>query len=264
VGYGVTGLVVGLFAKELIGASGTWLAAGTVPRPSRGLRALRPYIGIGIRSQLTGLLTSSTDAFQPIAIGFILGASSLGYVSWSYALILVPLLFIASADRVLVPALARAQGSREVFTDWVGRAMRAGSFVGFPSAIVLLLCAHQLVLVVFGARWLPAEDLIRYFAPSVAAVAFFTPILHAFTATGAMSVPLRLAALWAALTWSIGALAVVLYGITGYGVFYAGLQLTYAWPALLAVRRLELNLASVARACGRRAVRGNRRHARAG
>jgi O-antigen/teichoic acid export membrane protein len=189
----------------------------------------------------------STDAFQPVIIGWLLGTTALGYVSWAYSLILMPILILDAVDRVVVPTLAKAHDSPATLARWTERAMRVNCLLAFPVAALLLTSIPQIILVVFTAKWLPASDLVRQFVPAILAVALFTPILQAFNAVGRTGVALRLSMIWAAVTWSVGTFLVARWGLQGYGWFYVALQITYLPIAIMGVRTLRLSLWRVAR-----------------
>jgi O-antigen/teichoic acid export membrane protein len=189
----------------------------------------------------------STDAFQPVIIGWFLGSTALGYVTWSYSLILMPILVLDAVDRVVVPTLARAQNVSAIFARWTERAMRVNCLLAFPVAAILLTSIEPIIRVVFTAKWLPAADLVREFVPAILAVAFFTPILQAFNALGRTRVALGLSTVWAIVTWSLGTLLVGRWGLQGYGWFYVALQITYLPIVILGVRSLGLHLWQAAR-----------------
>jgi O-antigen/teichoic acid export membrane protein len=247
-GWHVSGLILAVLAKELIGLLALVVMAGGWVHPSwPRIKVLHSLLSVGVPYQFTGLLTMSTDAFQPVVIGWLLGTTALGYVSWAYSLILMPILVLNAVDRVVVPTLAKVHGSPATFARWTERAMRVNCLLAFPVAAILLTSIQPIILVVFTAKWLPAADLVRQFVPSILAVAFFTPILQAFNALGRTGVALRLSMLWAAMTWSFATVLVAHWGIRGYGWFYIALQITYLPIGIMAVRTLGLSLWRAAR-----------------
>jgi O-antigen/teichoic acid export membrane protein len=250
-GWHVSALVLAVLTKELVGLFGLLMMTGTWVRPSwPKMDVLGGLLRVGVPYQLTGLLTMSTDAFQPVIIGLLLGTTALGYVSWAYSLILMPILILDAVDRVVVPTLAKAHDSPTTFGRWTERAMRVNCLLAFPVAALLLTSIPQIILVVFTAKWLPASELVRQFVPAILAVALFTPILQAFNAMGRTGVALRLSMLWAVVTWSLGTLLVARWGIAGYGWFYVALQISYLPIAIIGVRTLRLSLWRVARGPG--------------
>jgi len=241
-GWGATALIAGMTMKELVGAGALWtLIGGPRPRPGfNALGTLRPFVRTGLHYQATGILTTSTDAFQPLIIGSVLGPVPLGYVSWSYSLILIPILLLGSVDRVVVPTLAQVQTYPRLLAAWTETFIRMNGLIALPVGLVLLLCTRQVVSLVFAPRWLPTVELIQLFVPAIVAVTIFAPLINAFNALGRTEVALHLSAGWAVLTYTVGTLAVATGGIRGYGWFYVGLQVTYIYVVLRAARLLQV------------------------
>lgn len=231
-----TALVAALVMKELAGAAILWarLPQPLRTRPSIVFGRLRPYLQVGIPNHLSGVFTGSTDAFQPVVIGSVLGREALGYVSWAYALILMPVLFLASMNRVIVPGLVGRSGTSLRLA--VETAVRFNASVATPCVVILLVLPRQLIEVVFDEKWVPAITSVRLFALSVLAVSIGSALVQAFNAVGQTHVAMRLTFVWSALTWTIGFLVVRIWGLRGYGWFYTALQLTYL-PIIVMARR---------------------------
>lgn len=241
-GGGTTALVLGVTAKEFLGAILMWRAARIGPLPAdlepEGLREL---LRIGLPVQASGLFVSATDAFIPIVIGGFLGLQQLGYVSWAYNLAMIPLAFLAVVDRILVPIFARAP-KPEILRSWLGRAIRLNALFAFPIVVALATCVEGIIRIVFDPRWLPAGDLILAFLPAVVCTAITAPLLQAFTAIGRTKVAMWLAASWVCGTWTVGAAVVGVAGLTGFRWFYVALQLTFIPVWVMASRTLGLRL----------------------
>lgn len=248
-GRGVSALIIAIFVKEVVGSACFWALSGFRIAPDFGrMGRLVPLLRVGLPYQLTGLLTGSTDAFQPVVIGTVLGVHALGLVSWAYGLILMPILLLSAIDRVIVPSLSRVQSQPDLFARWTETAIRMNCIIAFPAAVVLVVSNRQLTVVVFGEKWLEASTLLVQFVPTIVAVALFTPVLQAFNAQGRTSIGLKLSVIWAAITWPLGTLAVVHGGIAGYGWFYIALQLTYLPIAYFGFRTFGVRVWVAARA----------------
>lgn len=227
-GRGIVALVSGVAVKEVGGAAWLWARSPSRPRlVMRSLAKAGPLLAVGLPAQGAGLLVGLTDAFQPLFIGPVLGAVALGFVTWAYGLALLPLLILSALDRVLLPALSRAQSDAETLRRWIERAIRANAWVALPTCGFLLLRGNSLVRLVFGPKWLPALPLVHAFLPGIAITALSTPLLHGFNAVGKTRVALYLAAAWLGLTWTIGAIATERLGTSGFAGFYIGLQVTF-------------------------------------
>ncbi len=249
-GTGALALAGAVAVKEC--AAALWLQLRAPQRQrQQEPQAVRKLLRLGIPPQLGGALIALTDLFQPIAIGALLGVSSLGYVSWAYSTALTPMLLVSALDRVLLPALSKIQHDPQRSALWVERAIRLNCAAVVPMVVVLAAARRDLVLVLFGRQWLPAAGFFVAFAPAIVATALSAPILHAFNAVGKTKVGMYLSIRWFALTWTIGLAATAIGGRVGFGWFYAVVQLGYAplwWKASreLGVRVLRTSAPFVA------------------
>lgn len=242
-GAGIYALIAAAVASELVGTVWFWLAARVKPKVSvSAIREVRSLLKVGLPVQGTGLLVGLTDAFQPIFIGALLGGTALGYVSWAYSVALIPLLVLASLDRVIVPVLATKQSDGQTVARWTERAIRINAIVAVPIVIALATNVEAIVTMIFSSQWLPATGLILAFLPAIVMTALSTPITQAFNARGQTGIAFKLAILWAALTWTCAAFAVWKWQLEGYAWFYVLLQLTYVPLWLLGRRRLGVNV----------------------
>lgn len=242
-GAGVAALVAGAVVSEIVGTTWFWIAARMRPRISiSALKETKPLLKVGIPVQGTGLLVGVTDAFQPVFIGAVLGATTLGYVSWAYSIALVPLMVLASLDRVIVPVVARFQSDDHTVSRWTERSIRLNCLVALPVVIVLATNVESIITYVFAPQWLPAAPLVLAFLPAIVATALSAPITQAFNAKGQTKIGFRLSMVWAALTWTVGAASVLVWGVSGYGWFYVAIQMTYLplWYAAWRMLRVRV------------------------
>ncbi len=242
-GAGIYALIAGAVVSELVGTLWFWIAARVRPRIEiSAMRDVRPLLKVGLPVQGTGLLVGLTDAFQPIFIGAVLGATALGYVSWAYSIALIPLLILASLDRVIVPVFAAKQSDSVTVARWTERAIRINAICAIPIVVVLATNIEPIITLVFSSQWLPASSLILAFLPAIVMTALSTPITQALNARGETGIAFKLAMVWAILTWTAAAVAVWHWGLGGYGWFYVLLQLTYLPLWVLAWRRLDVRV----------------------
>jgi PST family polysaccharide transporter len=109
-----------------------------------------------------------------LLIGFFLGKVDLGYYALAQQLIsIMALIFVGSISSIAFPVLSRYAESlkrQEVFT----LALKVTCLVAFPAFCGLMLTAHEVVPVVFGADWIPAVPLIQI----LAVIGFFYAIFY--------------------------------------------------------------------------------------
>ncbi len=241
-GHGAGSLALAVGAKEVLGYGAQRWASRGGPR-LRGVRgSYRELLSVGLPVQASGLLVALTDAFQPLFIGAVLGLTSLGYVSWAYNLVLMPILLLGAIDRVVLPSLARVQDDRVLLGLLTARAIRLNALIAFPVVIAVLVAPSELVSLVFSDQWLPAADLLVLFTPAIVTTAMTAPLFHAFNAVGRTRVAMWLSASWLIVTWTAGAAATAMWGEVGFGWFYVVLQVAYVPVWRLAKRSLGVDV----------------------
>ncbi|MFJ4039433.1 oligosaccharide flippase family protein [Microbacterium sp. NPDC090007] len=219
-GYGV----VGLSAQGTIAAAITLAAAvccaGWMPRlPRRGV-AVRSLLAFGGNTFVVHLLNYASANVGTVAVGAISGSGLLGLFSRANQLVNLPLEQLASPlTRIVIPALARANGADEV----QDRLRRFQVLLCFPVLGYLSLLASTAapaIHLILGAGWEPAA----VFVPVLAVGAVFQTVGYvgywAFVARGrpglilgaeavGRSVMIVLAVLWApgGPLWVAGAIA---------------------------------------------------------
>ncbi len=241
-GHGAGSLALAVGVKEVLGYGAQRWAVRGGPR-LRGVRgSYRELLSVGLPVQASGLLVALTDAFQPLFIGVVLGLTSLGYVSWAYNLVLMPILLLGAIDRVVLPSLARVQDDRILLGLLTARAIRLNALIAFPVVIAVLVAPSELVSLVFSHQWLPAADLLVLFTPAIVTTAMTAPLFHAFNAIGQTRVAMWLSASWLIVTWTAGAAATATWGAVGFGWFYVVLQVAYVPVWRLAKRSLGVDV----------------------
>ncbi len=122
--------------------------------------------------RLMTFLSAQTDK---AAIGRELGAATLGVYSVAYRLIFVMLdVLVTSVQLVALPAFSRAQGDEGRLANGYLMAIRTFTTVSMPIFVVAGVAAHDLVLVLFGAKWLAAVPAMQVFCAYGAVQAFLT------------------------------------------------------------------------------------------
>lgn len=172
-GAGYWALLVQLAVSQLSGTLLSWEYCRWIPG--------RPERGAGTRSMLKfgGYLTgfSFVNYFarnaDNILIGKVWGSSELGLYTKAYGLLLFPLQQInGPISAVAIPALSRLQNDPEGFRDFFRKVLSIISFVAFPLIAWMIVCSHDIVLLVLGPQWEGAIPIFGVLAIS----AFFQPI----------------------------------------------------------------------------------------
>lgn len=238
-GFGVWSLVLAVLASGLL--STITLYSRTHWRPALQLdwRPLRQSMRFGALYQAQSVVHFFKDTMIPALGGLLYGGTAVGYATWAQQLASVPLQFTHLVSRVSYPALSHLQDDREQFAGMVETTLKWTARLTLPAFAVLAGLAPQIVLYVFGDKWLPALPTLYLLIINMVfgiATGVFVPALYS---VGRASEALRIAGAWGILTWSV---ALALY-VAGAG--FEALGAAYAVGTVVAVVSLTLALRDV-------------------
>jgi PST family polysaccharide transporter len=164
-GYGpwaiVTQYLVSNFAAMLV----IWARATRWPAmrfsPSHG----RQLLSFAVPSIGNHLLYTFNLRLFTVMAGYLLGATSVGYLNLGFRVFdVLRDVLSAAANALALPLLSRRQADRGA----IERAYRVGTeftcLITLPICAGVLVCAREVVLLVFGAPWLPTVPLIQLLA----------------------------------------------------------------------------------------------------
>ncbi|SOC47157.1 polysaccharide transporter, PST family [Blastococcus aggregatus] len=161
--------------------------AGWAPGRPRRTPGLRPFLTLGLHLVGTQLVNYAGNNVDTVTIGLRLDPAALGLYNRGFQLLMTPLNQLRSpATAVALPVLARLQGDRERFDEYLRRGQLA---LGLPIVVtlgVVVGAAEPLVQLFLGPRWSEV-----------------TPIL-ALLAVAAASQTLAFVGLWTYLTRGLG------------------------------------------------------------
>jgi PST family polysaccharide transporter len=179
-GYGVWSLVGRNITRDLTSAGLLWRLSDWRP----GLRATRRHFKemswFGANIIGDRLLTFVNRDADKLLIGYFLGATALGYYSIGARLVRLLLdLTLGTFVSVAFPVFSRIQVERERIRSAFYQATRYTSAIGFPAFVGLSLVAGGAVPLLFGAKWLPAIEIVQAlaFLGVVHAMGYFIPPL---------------------------------------------------------------------------------------
>jgi O-antigen/teichoic acid export membrane protein len=153
-------LAVAGVSTVLLWRSSTW-------RPSlafswESLRGMAGFAGHSFGSKSLSWANLNVDN---LLVGRFLGAAPLGAYSLACSLALSALNRLAvPIAQVFFPAFSRMQESARVAGAWL-RAQQMVALVVIPATLGFVVIARELVVVVFGHKWLPAVPVLQLLAP---------------------------------------------------------------------------------------------------
>ena len=161
-GYGVWALVLGHLAAAALSTGLLWIVAPHPAGPYLGHRERRDLLGTGIGFTLSQAGYQIAHQADDLIVGRFLGAYSLGLYERAYRLMRLPASAIGHIlGQVLYPAMASVQDQRDRLRGMFAICTSALAAVTVPATAVVLVVAHELVLVVLGPDWLELRPVLN-------------------------------------------------------------------------------------------------------
>lgn len=227
-GAGAFSLVMQSLGTAACATVGYWIAAPW--KPGGGFAGFGQGRMIRFGTHLIGFNAVNYVArnVDYLLIGKYLGPEQLGYYSLAYRLMLFPLQNISAVvGKVLLPAFSAIQRDDRRLRDAFLRLTRYVALLSFPLMLGVLVTAHELIGVVFGARWDPAAPVVQILALVGLLQSIGTNTGTLFMAKGRTDILFR---------WGICATAVLICGIVwGLAHGILGVATGYALAYLLLV-----------------------------
>jgi len=166
-GFGVWSLVYSTLFHGVIFNIFIWKYSGWTPSLSFSSKALFQLWGYGFRMFLSGLLDAIFTRLDYIIIGKLFSADVLGFFQRAKSLNLFVVNFSSkSLMSVLFPVLSKIQNDLLRFQKVVLKGLGIISFVVFLLLGTLYLNAEELVILLFGEKWLQSVAYFKILALS--------------------------------------------------------------------------------------------------
>lgn len=238
-GYGVWSLAIQADLSSLVTTLLVWLLVPWRPSRRASLQSLRSLFGFGSRLLTAGLINTVYERVQLLLIGKVFGPVDLGYFTRAYSTQLWPAsLFQTVVSKVTFPMFSTIASDRERLKAAMRKCMVAIGVLVIPMMVGLALMAKPVVLVLFGAKWLPCVPYLRILALAGAFWPLHVANLDVLMAAGRSDVFLRaeiakkiLIALALAVTVPISVMAMV-WGMLVVSILCYAINVAYAQAAV--------------------------------
>ena len=139
----------------------TWVFASWWPQLRFSFASIKSMFGFSAAVFGNGILYYLGRGSDSLLIGKYLGSGPLGYYAMAYQLMLYPINQVSSVIiRVLFPTLVQLESDPVNFRRAYLKSVSVIAFVTFPIMLGLIAVTHDFILVVFGDKWLPMENLV--------------------------------------------------------------------------------------------------------
>ena len=142
---------------------------------------------------MTSLISVCSNNFSGVLIGRLYSSKDLAFVNRGKGL---PQLVMDSINetlgRVAFPALSQLQDRRDIQREVVRKMISVSTFFVFPLMACVAVCAHNLVLFLFGDQWIPIVPYLQVSCFSFALWPLHTINLQAINSIGRSGLLLKL------------------------------------------------------------------------
>jgi O-antigen/teichoic acid export membrane protein len=210
------------------------LLLGAGRRPNFRFRILRKIAGFSGRAFAAGLLINSVSRnIDSLLIGKFLGPEPLAFYGLANRLLLLPVRLVnTTIGGVLFPAFSRLTDNLAALRTELARATRVIAVLALPAMALISAAAPQLVLVLFGQKWLAAVPIVQVLAVTGALQTVYQPTTAPLV-LGLGHARLNLRYAWlTTLVSGIGIVCGLPFGAFGVAVGYtiaAGLLVPVEW-----------------------------------
>jgi len=164
-GAGVWSLVAQTLLQGIINGILLWSAGNWRPSLLFSFKALRELWGYGFRMFLSGLLEAIFSRIDYLIIGKLFEATALGFFQRAKSLNFFVISYSSqSLMRVLFPVLSKIQDDLPRFQNVVIKALGIICFITFMLLGGLYLISEELIVLLFGEKWLPSVEYFKLLA----------------------------------------------------------------------------------------------------
>ncbi len=206
VAYAATGALLALFTRR-------WSYGISI-----NFQEMRERLVFSIPYQAIQLATLLRDSFTPIAIGFFLGASAVGQMSWATTLALSIPVGSLVFQRLFLPVMAKLQEDSDALRSYLYHAIFLAHNAVVPLSVIVLVLSSSITEVIFGEKWTDALPLFYLLWPASLVIPFLAPIFSLFNALARPKEVLRFTIELSCATWVLGLPMLSFWGTRGYAL----------------------------------------------
>ena len=232
-GLGYWALVGMSLANPLVSTVAKWSVARWIPGLPRRGSGIMPMLRFGGTLTLNSLVIYVGYNAEKALLGRFWGAGPLGMYSRAYNLVSIPTENLnGSVGEVAFSALSRVQDDPARLKSYFLRGYSMVMSMTFPITIFCAIFAEEIILLLFGAKWLEAAVIFRLLTPTVLIFGLINPFGWLLQSTGLQVRSLKLALVIAPLVISADLLGLS-YGPRGVAFAYSAAMTLWLVPHVL-------------------------------
>ncbi|MBL3655390.1 lipopolysaccharide biosynthesis protein [Fulvivirga sediminis] len=218
--YGVYSLVIQNIVRAVIGSVLLWYASSWRPSWDFSYAEIKRISSFSSFMLLEQIMFSISERLDVLLIGKIFNASTLGFYTRAQTLKdQVTKLSSTSISKVFFPVLTSIKNDiarfRLIYFNLLSVALMVSCYI----IIVLYVLAEDLILILFGAEWLPSTLMFKILILSAAAFPVNAIIINAFLSTGKAKENFKIG-VFRKLAKLIPLIVALIYGIKAFLICY--------------------------------------------
>lgn len=164
-GYGVWSLVTLNIVSELVSFIFMWWAVDWRPKWRFSVKHFQDLYSFGIYLLAFKFIQFFDKRSDNLLIGYFLGEVALGYYAIAYRILeVMTQLLIKTVDKVALPTFSRLQTEPERFRRLFYQTTQFTSLIAFPTYLGVVVFAPELIVSLFGEKWIPATVAMQILA----------------------------------------------------------------------------------------------------
>ncbi|MGR8929525.1 MAG: lipopolysaccharide biosynthesis protein [Gammaproteobacteria bacterium] len=161
-GYGVWALVIQALIASVVRSLLLWMMNDWRPQMVFSIVSARRLFRFGSYLMLSGLLDIAYNRIYTLLIGKFYGVRELGFYSRADNTKQLPADLLSNVlSRVALPIFSVVNQDKDKLRSGTRHALRGMMMVNVPAMLGLIVAAKSVVLVLFGAQWLPCVPILQ-------------------------------------------------------------------------------------------------------
>ena len=216
-GYGLWAFSIAVMLRSIIGVIALYYYAPIPIKLGLEKTAAKGLLKFGVPFQINSLLALLKDRLVPLVIAKMIGATGMGYVTWSQGLAYISLEIMQVIIRITFPAFARLQHDKTALAVAANRSLFVTTLFVYPALFGMGAVLPSLVYEVINLKWAPAIPSFYLFAVATYWAVISTTLTNLLNAMGHIKITLKLMVMWTILTWGLTPILVSKYDFIGVG-----------------------------------------------
>ncbi len=192
-GYGVWALVYQQVINSFVNTAMLVIIVNFKPKLAFSLNRVKVLFNFGSKLLISSIIDNVYVSLYSLLIGKKYNSTTLGYYNRGMQLPTVIIQnFSTSVSQVIFPVLSKEQDHKKKSKSILRTSIKLSCYVAFPIAIGLIVCAKNIIVVLFSAKWIKS---VIYFQIS-ALICMFLPVhainLQAINSVGKSNIFLKL------------------------------------------------------------------------